>query len=104
MLFDLSKSYRILHFACSACGAVHSCICGKQNTEGETKLKMEAYKIEFIKFLESAGVLKFGDFTAKSGRKIPYFINALIQLNLMEWGYGLACHLYIVYGNLIIKS
>ncbi|MBR4033576.1 MAG: orotate phosphoribosyltransferase, partial [Clostridia bacterium] len=37
---------------------------------------MEAYKIEFIKFLESAGVLKFGDFTAKSGRKIPYFINA----------------------------
>ena len=37
---------------------------------------MEAYKIEFIKFLESAGVLKFGDFTAKSGRMIPYFINA----------------------------
>ena len=37
---------------------------------------MEAYKIEFIKFLEGAGVLKFGDFTAKSGRKIPYFINA----------------------------
>ena len=37
---------------------------------------MEAYKVEFIKFLEDAGVLKFGDFTAKSGRKIPYFINA----------------------------
>ncbi|MBQ4581604.1 MAG: orotate phosphoribosyltransferase [Clostridia bacterium] len=37
---------------------------------------MEAYKHEFIAFLESAGVLKFGDFTAKSGRKIPYFINA----------------------------
>ena len=37
---------------------------------------MESYKKEFIKFLESAGVLKFGDFTAKSGRKIPYFINA----------------------------
>ena len=37
---------------------------------------MEAYKREFIQFLESAGVLKFGDFTAKSGRKIPYFINA----------------------------
>ena len=30
---------------------------------------MESYKREFIKFLESAGVLKFGDFTAKSGRK-----------------------------------
>ncbi len=37
---------------------------------------MEQYKREFIKFLEDAGVLKFGDFTAKSGRKIPYFINA----------------------------
>ena len=37
---------------------------------------MEAYKREFIKFLEDAHVLKFGDFTAKSGRKIPYFINA----------------------------
>ncbi len=37
---------------------------------------MEIYKREFIQFLEGAGVLKFGDFTAKSGRKIPYFINA----------------------------
>ena len=37
---------------------------------------METYKREFIAFLEEAGVLKFGDFTAKSGRKIPYFINA----------------------------
>ncbi|MBQ7299318.1 MAG: orotate phosphoribosyltransferase [Clostridia bacterium] len=37
---------------------------------------MEQYKREFIQFLEGAGVLKFGDFTAKSGRKIPYFINA----------------------------
>ena len=37
---------------------------------------MESYKREFIQFLQSAGVLKFGDFTAKSGRKIPYFVNA----------------------------
>ena len=37
---------------------------------------MEHYKREFIQFLQNAGVLKFGDFTAKSGRKIPYFINA----------------------------
>ena len=37
---------------------------------------MESYKRQFIEFLQSAGVLKFGDFTAKSGRKIPYFINA----------------------------
>ncbi len=37
---------------------------------------MEGYKREFIEFLQQANVLKFGDFTAKSGRKIPYFINA----------------------------
>ena len=37
---------------------------------------MGSYKREFIQFLQNAGVLKFGDFTAKSGRKIPYFINA----------------------------
>lgn len=37
---------------------------------------MQSYKREFIRFLEKAGVLRFGDFTAKSGRKIPYFVNA----------------------------
>lgn len=37
---------------------------------------MESYKREFIQFLQGAGVLKFGDFIAKSGRRIPYFINA----------------------------
>jgi len=33
-------------------------------------------KHEFINFMEEAGVLTFGDFTAKSGRKTPYFCNA----------------------------
>ena len=37
---------------------------------------MESRKREFIRFLEEAGVLKFGDFIAKSGRKLPYFLNA----------------------------
>ena len=32
-------------------------------------------KNEFIEFMTSAGVLTFGDFIAKSGRKTPYFIN-----------------------------
>ncbi len=36
---------------------------------------MEAYKEQFIEFMLSANVLKFGDFTTKSGRKTPYFIN-----------------------------
>ncbi len=36
---------------------------------------MEAYKEEFISFLVKSGALKFGDFTLKSGRKCPYFLN-----------------------------
>jgi orotate phosphoribosyltransferase len=37
---------------------------------------METEKREFIEFMLRCGVLQFGDFTAKSGRKTPYFINA----------------------------
>ena len=33
------------------------------------------YKQEFIKFMVECGVLTFGDFTLKSGRRAPYFIN-----------------------------
>jgi orotate phosphoribosyltransferase len=38
--------------------------------------EMEQYKKEFIEFMVDCGVLKFGDFTTKSGRKTPFFINA----------------------------
>ena len=34
-----------------------------------------SYKEQFIKFMVSAGVLTFGDFVTKSGRKTPYFVN-----------------------------
>ncbi len=37
---------------------------------------MQDYKIEFIKFALSRNVLKFGEFTLKSGRISPYFFNA----------------------------
>lgn len=37
---------------------------------------MEAYKQEFIEFMVENKVLKFGDFTLKSGRKSPFFMNA----------------------------
>ncbi|MFI3250134.1 MAG: orotate phosphoribosyltransferase [Eubacteriales bacterium] len=33
------------------------------------------YKEEFILFMVDSGVLTFGDFTTKSGRKTPYFVN-----------------------------
>lgn len=37
---------------------------------------MEKYKEEFINFMVDSNVLKFGDFTLKSGRKSPFFMNA----------------------------
>ncbi len=37
---------------------------------------MENYKKEFIEFMVESNVLKFGDFTLKSGRKSPFFMNA----------------------------
>lgn len=37
---------------------------------------MENYKKEFIEFMVESNVLKFGNFTLKSGRKSPFFMNA----------------------------
>ena len=37
---------------------------------------MEQYKKEFIQFMVDSKVLKFGEFTLKSGRKSPFFMNA----------------------------
>jgi len=37
---------------------------------------METYKKEFIEFMVDSQVLKFGEFTLKSGRKSPFFMNA----------------------------
>lgn len=36
---------------------------------------MEKYKKDFIDFMVESGVLRFGDFTTKSGRQSPFFIN-----------------------------
>jgi orotate phosphoribosyltransferase len=37
---------------------------------------METYKREFIEFMVESDVLLFGDFTTKSGRRTPYFVDA----------------------------
>lgn len=42
---------------------------------------MEKYKSEFIEFMVGSEVLKFGDFTLKSGRKSPFFMNAGAYVN-----------------------
>lgn len=36
---------------------------------------MQQYKKDFIEFMVECGVLTFGDFTTKSGRKTPFFVN-----------------------------
>ncbi|MCI7130726.1 MAG: orotate phosphoribosyltransferase [Lachnospiraceae bacterium] len=58
---------------------------------------MEAYKKEFINFMVECQVLKFGDFTLKSGRKSPFFMNAgayVTGSQLMKLGeyYATAIH------------
>lgn len=37
---------------------------------------MSNHRLDFVRFALSQGVLKFGDFTVKSGRQSPYFFNA----------------------------
>ena len=37
---------------------------------------MQKYQQEFLEFALQQGVLKFGEFTLKSGRVSPYFFNA----------------------------
>lgn len=58
---------------------------------------MEQYKKEFIEFMMESDVLKFGDFTLKSGRKSPFFMNAgayVTGTQLMRLGeyYATAIH------------
>ena len=58
---------------------------------------MENYKKEFIEFMVESNVLKFGDFTLKSGRKSPFFMNAGAyvtgsQLKRLEQYYAQAIH------------
>lgn len=47
---------------------------------------MNPYKTEFLELALELGVLKFGEFSLKSGRKSPYFFNA----GLFNTGYALA--------------
>ena len=49
---------------------------------------MQAYQREFIRFAIERGVLRFGEFTLKSGRTSPYFFNA----GLFDSGLALAEH------------
>lgn len=41
---------------------------------------MKPYQRQFIEFALSKQVLKFGEFTLKSGRKSPYFFLSLIHI------------------------
>ena len=63
---------------------------------------MEAYKQEFIEFMVDCQVLKFGEFTLKSGRKSPFFMNAgayVTGSQLMGLGEYYAKAIHNTYGD-----
>ena len=63
---------------------------------------MEAYKQEFIDFMLDSKVLKFGEFTLKSGRKSPFFMNAgayVTGTQLMKLGEYYAQAIHDRYGD-----
>ncbi len=63
---------------------------------------MEQYKKEFIEFMVDCKVLKFGDFTLKSGRKSPFFMNAggyVTGSQLMGLGEYYAKAIHDTYGD-----
>lgn len=63
---------------------------------------MEQYKQEFIEFMVECDVLKFGDFTLKSGRKSPFFMNAgayVTGSQLMRLGEYYAKAIHETYGD-----
>lgn len=62
---------------------------------------MEQYKQEFIEFMVESEVLKFGEFTLKSGRKSPFFMNAgayVTGMQLRKLGEYYAKAIYYNYG------
>lgn len=63
---------------------------------------MEQYKQEFIEFMVESDVLKFGEFTLKSGRKSPFFMNAgayVTGSQLMRLGEYYARAIHDTYGD-----
>lgn len=63
---------------------------------------MVGYKQEFIEFMVDSDVLKFGDFTLKSGRKSPFFMNAggyVTGSQLMKLGEYYAKAIHETYGD-----
>ena len=63
---------------------------------------MESYKQEFIEFMVESDVLKFGEFTLKSGRKSPFFMNAgayVTGSQLMRLGEYYAKAIHDTYGD-----
>lgn len=63
---------------------------------------MESYKSEFVEFMVDCNVLKFGEFTLKSGRKSPFFMNAgsyVTGSQLMKLGEYYARAIHETYGD-----
>jgi orotate phosphoribosyltransferase len=98
-------------FAAARCrGRVPYSVTGQQplhrgreaghHTEAGAQSKiMRAYKNDFLELSLELGVLRFGEFTLKSGRVSPYFFNA----GLFNTGYA-AAKLGRYYANTIVDS
>ena len=74
----------------------------KKPVNMEVLRDMEQYKKEFIEFMVESDVLKFGEFTLKSGRKSPFFMNAgayVTGSQLMRLGEYYARAIHETYGD-----
>lgn len=75
---------------------------GHTDRNERKEVHMESYKKEFIEFMIDSDVLKFGEFTLKSGRKSPFFMNAgayVTGSQLRKLGQYYANAIYDNYGS-----
>jgi orotate phosphoribosyltransferase len=95
----MRKTTRYFYKKLRSAKAIESVCALWYNIAARRNRNMEQYKEEFIEFMVESDVLKFGEFTLKSGRKSPFFMNAGAyvtgsQLKRLGEYYAKAIHAY----------